>query len=318
MTPKKLTIEGWRGDCLESSHAIDAIAVNAQGETILAIGQHDRKVTWRSAAKPFQLQVALGALPAELVATLTDREVALGAASHTAEPNHLKALEALSSKLNVTTDELQCGAHLPISEASTRQYLRAGHEISARHNNCSGKHLFMLAACHRHYGDPDNYLKPDHPFQRAILQLLSKFGPVTSAVDGCGAPCFISDLRTLAMTWQSLSDLSNPTLTRIKAAMTAQSWYYSGTERLDHTLASEGRGLLTKVGAAGLLGGVLLDQGVAFALKVRDGSDLARPLAAYEVLGELGYHRSSSEPLLRTNVVGAPIGHWESRWNHDK
>ena len=56
--------------------------------------------------------------------------------------------------------------------------------------------------------------------------------------------------------------------------MSAQSWYYSGTDRLDHRLARENRGLLTKVGAAGLLAGILLDQGIAFALKVRDGSDL--------------------------------------------
>ena len=318
MTTKELTIEGWRGDCLESSHAIDAIAINAEGEIILAIGQHDRKVTWRSAAKPFQLQVALGALPAELVSKLTDREVALGAASHTAEPNHLKALDSLASKLSVDLETLQCGAHLPISQESTREYLQTGQEICARHNNCSGKHAFMLAACQHHYGDPGHYLEADHPLQRAVVQLLRQFGEVSSAVDGCGAPCFISDLNTLALTWQTLSDLSNPTLTRIKTAMTAQPWYYSGSDRLDYNLASEGRGLLTKVGAAGLLGGVILDKGIAFALKVRDGSDLARPLAAYEVLEQLGYHRSSNEPLLRKNVVGAPIGHWESRWNHNK
>ena len=135
----------------------------------------------------------------------------------------------------------------------------------------------MLAASSAHYGDPSNYLEPDHPLQRAIRQLLGGFGEVRYAVDGCGAPCFISDLSTLARTWLSLGDLTNPTISRIKTAMCAQPWYYSGTDRLDYTLASEGRGLLTKVGAAGLLGGILLDKGIAFALKIRDGSDLARP-----------------------------------------
>ena len=97
--------------------------------------------------------------------------------------------------------------------------------------------------------------------------------------------------------------------------MCAQPWYYSGTDRLDYTLASEGRGLLTKVGAAGLLGGILLDKGIAFALKIRDGSDLARPLATLEILERLGYLRSSNETLLRHNAVGNPVGHWESHWN---
>ena len=315
MISGSLTIEGWRGTCVETTHCIDALAVDREGKTILGIGEYEREITWRSAAKPFQLQVSMGALPSTLVAKLTDREVALGASSHTAEPNHLKALESLTSKLDVSSSQLQCGAHPPISHAAHQTYLQGGQKISARHNNCSGKHLFMLAACHRHYGDPDNYLSPEHPFQRAILQLLRTFGPVTSVIDGCGAPCFVSELRTLAKTWQSLTDLENPTLTRIQTAMRAQPWYYSGTDRLDYLLAREKRGLITKVGAAGLLAGVLLDKGIAFALKVRDGSDLARPLATHEVLERLGYHRSSNDPLLRYNVVGAPVGHWESRWD---
>jgi L-asparaginase II len=74
---------------------------------------------------------------------------------------------------------------------------------------------------------------------------------------------------------------------------------------------------LTKVGAAGLLGGILLDKGIAFALKIRDGSDLARPLATLEVLGRLGHLRSSNETLLRRNAVGNPVGHWESHWNRE-
>jgi len=314
MISGELTIEGWRGHCLESTHAIDAIAVDGNGETLLAVGDCDRLVTWRSAAKPFQLQVSLGALPSDLAARLTDREVALGAASHTAEPDHLKALESLAAKLGVDYGQLQCGAHPPISPEANQLYLRQGREIASQHNNCSGKHLFMLAACQRLYGTPEHYLDSSHPLQRAIVQLLEQYGEVTSVTDGCGAPCFVSNLRTLALTWQSLSDLDNPTLARIKTAMSAQSWYYSGTDRLDHRLARENRGLLTKVGAAGLLAGVLLDQGIAFALKVRDGSDLARPLATLEVLERLGYHRSSNDPLLRHNVVGAPVGHWEGRW----
>ena len=315
MSPDRLTIEAWRGKCLESSHEVDAIAVNENGETILKVGHYDRQVTWRSAAKPFQLQVALGALPTETVAKLTDREVSLGAASHTAEPNHLKALEALATKLNVDLDDLQCGPHPPISVSAQQDYLRQGENFTHRHNNCSGKHVFMLAASNAHYGDSANYLDPGHPLQRAILQLLGDFGEVHYAIDGCGAPCFISDLSTLARSWLSLGDLTNPIISRIKTAMCAQPWYYSGTDRLDYTLAGEGRGLLTKVGAAGLLGGILLDKGIAFALKIRDGSDLARPLATLEVLERLGYRRSSNETLLRRNAVGNPVGHWESHWD---
>ena len=315
MNTGTLTIEAWRGECLESSHEIDAIAVNEQGETILAIGQYDRQVTWRSAAKPFQLQVALGALSSDSVARLTDREVSLGAASHTAEPNHLQALESLASKLGVNLDELQCGAHPPISQSAQQVYLRRGEDFTHRHNNCSGKHVFMLAAAKEFYGDPSNYLEPEHPLQRAIRQLLGEFGEIRYAVDGCGAPCFISHLSTLARAWLSLASLKNPTISRIRTAMRTQPWYYSGTDRLDYMLAREGRGLLTKVGAAGLLGGVLLDTGIAFALKVRDGSDLARPLATLEILERLGYHRSSNETLMRHNAVGEPVGHWESHWN---
>ena len=66
MSPNRLTIEAWRGECLESSHEVDAIAVNENGETVLEVGHYDRQITWRSAAKPFQLQVALSSVPYQL------------------------------------------------------------------------------------------------------------------------------------------------------------------------------------------------------------------------------------------------------------
>ena len=43
-------------------------------ETVLEVGHYDRQITWRSATKTFQLQVALGALPTETIAKLTDQK----------------------------------------------------------------------------------------------------------------------------------------------------------------------------------------------------------------------------------------------------
>ena len=315
MSSSELHIESWRGTCVESVHVVDAVAVDHTGEVVLSLGDPTRAVTWRSAAKPFQLQVSLNALPDELVARLRDQDIALGLASHTAEPNHLKTLEVLSKELRVDFEELQCGAHPPINLGAHQSYLRAGEHITAQHNNCSGKHLFMLGACHAHFGSPKEYLSPEHPLQRTILQLLNRFGTIeTTVIDGCGAPCFVSDLKVLAQVWGTLKDIDSPALTRIRKAMLSQPWYYSGSERLDYQLASEGRGLLTKVGAAGLIAGILLDKGISFAIKIRDGSDAARPLAAHEVLRKLGHVRSHNETLVRQNVSGTPVGHWEARW----
>ena len=143
-------------------------------------------------------------------------------------------------------------AHPPIS-LSAQQDCLARREFYPPPQQLLRQACLHAGGIECHYGDSANYLDlTPSPACNPSTPGRLRGGPY--AVDGCGAPCFISDLSTLARTWLSLGDLTNPIISRIKTAMCAQPWYYSGTDRLDYTLAVEGRGLLTKVGAAGLLG----------------------------------------------------------------
>ena len=74
----RLTIEQRRGFACEGEHPIDACL--SDGTQVVAQIGEDRLTTFRSAAKPFQLETSLALLaPAQRV-MLTTRDLAIGAA----------------------------------------------------------------------------------------------------------------------------------------------------------------------------------------------------------------------------------------------
>ena len=122
-------IEQWRGDQLEAVHTFSAVAVR-DGETVLRWGP-DTSTTWRSAAKPFQLAVCLELLgdPAH-----SDEELAVGAASHSAEPEHLRHVEAILERMRTTAQtagEARCAPEAAADEARADAALAARRGLSS-------------------------------------------------------------------------------------------------------------------------------------------------------------------------------------------
>ena len=307
-----------RGGIVESEHPWAAVAVRG-GEVTGVIGS-PMVTAFRSAAKPLQLDVALQAMGDPPV---SEAELAIGAASHSAQPHHLELVRAILSRLSVDPACLRCAAHPPVHGPSADRILIAGGSFSDIHNNCSGKHAFMLAAA-RHNGWPLDYRPPDHPLQRRIHAFVAELAGVEPqvAVDGCGVPTFGLPLRAMAACWghlaAAMADPADARLGRIGRAMAARPDLTAGTDRLDPAVVQGAQETMAvKIGAEGLFCMALPERRLGIAVKVRTGNSDALAMAVTAALDGLapGAFVMPEHWPWRTlrNVAGAPVGHRELR-----
>src|SRR5579862_6074320 len=141
-----ILVEVLRGSLVESRHRGAVAVADADGGTLLALGDVTTPIFPRSAVK------ALQALP--LVETgaadafgFGDEELALACASHSGEPGHVTGVTRMLAKAGLDATALRCGAHWPMAQPATAALARSG-EPTALHNNCSGKHAgFICDAC---------------------------------------------------------------------------------------------------------------------------------------------------------------------------
>lgn len=134
-------IEVTRGGEREAVHPFTAVMAE-DTEVRWSVGE-PVNTFWRSASKPFQLLNSLLSMNPSDIAGLDAESLAVGAASHSGQKEHVERVQMLLQRFGLAEDQLQCGAHPPMHEASAK----AVSEPTAIHNNCSGKHTFMLAAC---------------------------------------------------------------------------------------------------------------------------------------------------------------------------
>ena len=312
-----------RGGHLESVHPVSAVMCNEAGEIVRST---DRVAvtTWRSGAKPFQLEASLSMLDPSVVDQLEDEDLAVGAASHSGEPRHVARVESLLARFGASEGDLRCGAHWPVHEDSGRELVRQSREPTPIHNNCSGKHTFMVAAL-RANGHEHDYRLPEHPVQRVIrasVNARTGGAVVDVVVDGCGVPCFVLPISGMATAFARLAGAvadGDGLLGRIGGAMLRHPELVSGTGRHDLLLVNAAtEPIISKVGAEALLCLALPRRRAGIAIKVLSGCNDARAVAVLAVLlrwvpGLVPKDALPEWGLLR-NVVGRAVGEREAVW----
>lgn len=274
---------------------------------VLSVGDTDRPLFWRSAAKPWQATIAM-----ESGAALTDEELALAAGSHGGQPAHLALVGQMLMKAGATQTDLLCPPDWPMSRTASR---RVGSPQPIYHS-CSGKHAAMLKACAAQGGPLAGYAEPDHPLQQRSLDLLAEVSgrPTTPAgKDGCGLPTARGTVRGIATAFARLAmdDRTRPVATAMHrfAALTSD----AGTPEVAIATALDA---VAKIGAGGLIG-VALRGRLGLAVRCWDGNQTAAVVAAIAVLGQLGFLDLSAQQTLtaytRPPVLGGgqPVGAME-------
>ena len=316
MNPSAPFVEAVRGMLVEARHPFAYAIVDAD-RTVHRTAGRPRPTPWRSAAKPFQVEVALECLDSGLrEALLADASgLALAAASHSAEPTHVAGIDALLHRLGLGVEALRCGTHRPMNEGAADTVLRAGGVFDARHNNCSGKHALMAAAAAA-LGAAADYRPADHPLQRRIAARIAELcgGPVDTARDGCGVPTFGVDVVGMARAYAALARPATRIRGAVADAMRAHPFLTSGTGRFDLLLAQRAQEpLIGKVGALGVFCIALPDRGLGIAVKMESGATDALPTAVEAVLddcapGLLATLPPDWPPTTTRNVVGDVVG----------
>ena len=290
-------VEVTRGSLVESRHRGSVSVVDADGSTVLSLGEVERRVFPRSAVKALQALPLIESGIADRYG-LTDEEVALACASHSGEPEHVAAAESMLRKAGRDGSCLECGIHWPMGEAATRALAAEGGQPTALHNNCSGKHAgFICLACGMDE-DPKGYVRAGHKVQQAVRASLEDVTGAShtedkSGIDGCSIPTYAIRLPALAFgfarfgTGAGLSRGCQSAAERIRKAVAQHPFMVAGTDRFDTSVMRIlGERAFVKSGAEGVYCAALPELGYGIALKVDDGG----PRAASSIMAALILH----------------------------
>ena len=131
---------------MEAVHRGDVVEVDASGRMLHVIGDPDRVVNLRSAVKPFGLLALLRAKGTNEL-DLTSEELALMASSHSGEDLHVRTLQAMYRRLQISTSVLQPGVAAPLDALTAARLARDGERPGVVRHMCSGQHtVFILLA----------------------------------------------------------------------------------------------------------------------------------------------------------------------------
>ncbi|PWE33608.1 L-asparaginase [Maritimibacter sp. 55A14] len=296
MTDAEILVEVWRGPLAESVHRGHAVICDASGAILEAWGDPEKTILPRSSVKMLQALPLIESGAAK-TAGLGDEHLALACASHQGAAIHTDWVARWLADLDMSEADLRCGDQVPDDRAAKHALIRAHGEPCQLHNNCSGKHSGFLTLT-RHLGAGPEYVEPDHPVQRAVLEAFEEMTGETSpgyGIDGCSAPNFACSMTGLARAMarmaagEALGGKRGEAAQALVAAMRAHPDLVAGEGRACTELmrAMDGR-VAIKTGAEAVFTAILPEKGLGIAVKIEDGGVRASECVIAALLVRLG------------------------------
>ncbi len=296
MNKAQALVEVERGKFTECTHFGHAVISDDSGQILKAWGNPEEIILPRSSIKMIQ------ALPLILTGAaekygLGSKEFALSCASHQGALEHTNVVTAWLEHLGLSDADLRCGPQIPDDPLSQTSLIKTNQSPCQWHNNCSGKHSGFLTVS-KHLGAGPEYIEPDHPAQKAALEMFemtTRSPSLGYGIDGCSAPNFAARLDHVArsMAWfassQDRSDSASIAAKRLIDAMRTHPNLVAGKGRACTELmeAMDGR-VAVKTGAEGFFIAIVPEKKIGIALKITDGASRASACVLATLLAELG------------------------------
>jgi len=292
-------VNRWRGNAIESRHRGSVVVAESGGRVLMSLGDVRQQVFPRSAIK-FLQAIPFAESGAMERFGLDERHLALSCASHNGEPIHAGLASDWLDRIGLGHDDLECGAELPMHQATAFELMNEGRGPERIHHNCSGKHLGMLSSALARSEETKRYRLYNHAVQQRWFEVLGTLGGtrVTElpwGYDGCGIPALCLPLQRIAVAMARFGDRTKfqgerrEAVQRIQVAISEHPYLVAGRERIDTALMERlAPAILVKVGAEGVFTAVLPEAGLGIALKMDDGKDSAARVTLGAVLTRLG------------------------------
>lgn len=232
-TPVKM-LEFIRDGLVEQEHWGLLVQVSSDGNVFKLGDDCDYPFYLRSCAKPLQA-VLIVDFGIDDAFNMTSEEIALCCASHAGEERHAKVAKGFLKKIGLDESYMKCGLHKPLSKTERNKLIENGQEENIFQNNCSGKHVMMLAICKKMGWAVENYDSPEHPLQGAIKKKIFELCevkaeyPVTK--DGCGVPIYSMPLENMVKGYLNL--FLDEKYSKIKDAFLKHPYLIGGEGRFD-------------------------------------------------------------------------------------
>lgn len=294
---KELIVQVKRGDYPENIHRCHLVVVDRYGNNVFQKGDGNYLTCLRSAAKPLQaVPIMLNNL--DKYYGLTEQEVAAFCGSLNGEPFQIDVVRSILQKANVAEDCLKCGATYPSYKKAADDLRAKGEKPAPIYHNCSAKHAGMLIVCQFKGYDKSTYLKPEHPLQQEILEIISDYAELKKdeikvVTDGCGLPVFFMPLKNIAIAYKNLALKMENSQSRVRRLLKAALDFpemVGGTDRLCSNVIKTTNGkVFAKVGADGVYAAFNINKMESLAMKVEDGSAKAVQTAFVVAMEKIGW-----------------------------
>jgi L-asparaginase II len=300
-----------------SVHRGDIVEVDASGKVVRALGDPNRAVLLGTCANPFVTAALVEAGGVEAF-QLEPPEIALLASTHSGEDLHVRTLQAIFRRSNLSQALIACGAEgMPLDALTAARLARDGERPSAVRHMCSGEHAALILLSKLKGWDLASYWQPGHPVLAAVATTVARVlggapGELETALDPCGLPTAVVPLHAIARAYALLADPAAlpasdpraslaPALRIVRDAMVSNPELVAGTrDRLDTSLmkAAPDR-LISKSGGealraiailGGQRGGGSNPRPSGLAIKIEDGGGHPRAswAASVEALQQVG------------------------------
>jgi len=323
-----------RGGFIESSHHIEAVAVDGMGRLILSAERPHLRTFWRSGAKPFQIIPFILKGGIERFG-LTERELAVMVSSHSGDSFHLELVQSILGKMQLGPEYLACGTARPLDAGIAQELYKSGIPYTALHNDCSGKHSAMLGLALLTGTPLAGYTDPDHLVQQLMRLSVARSAGISvkeleEGTDGCGVPTFRLPLYNMALAYARLSNPveehwqeSHACMVQVRDAMRNHPDCIGGRNRFE-TLLMEGTcgRLIAKLGAEASFCIGCCPRGEGLVFKVIDGGARALEHFGIRILKRMNWISDDEEAVLlrhfppsikndHKQIVGSVEVQWE-------